>query len=86
MECHDFTSGDRDMLVSDGRIDIFFLLTWGYRAIYVLLFVAMISAMGYLHLPFVVMYLGASISFLLGPIFSRRELFYYWDFSYLLDE
>ena len=86
MERDDLASGDRDMLVSDGRLDIFFLLKWGYRALYVLLFVAMVSVMGYLHLPFVVMYLGATMSFLLGPIFSRKELFYYWDFSYLLDE
>lgn len=74
------------MCIPDGKLEAFFLLKWGYRALYVLLFVAMITAMGYLHHAFVIAYLGAIMSLLLGPIFSQKELFYYWDFSYLLLE
>lgn len=86
MEYYNITAGDCDMCVSDGELDILFLLKWGYRALYVLLFIALITSMGYLHLSFAIAYLGAIMSLLFVLIFSEKELFYYWAFSYLLDE
>ena len=61
------------------------ILKWGYRALYVLLFISLIVAMGRLALPFTIAFLGSIFSLLFPMIFSEKEIFEPWDFSYLID-
>ena len=51
------------------------ILKWGYRALYVLLFISLIVVMGYWHTIITYTFLGAVLALLLPVIFSREVFF-----------
>ena len=50
------------------------VLTWGYRLLYVLLFILLMVMMGYWQLPFTIWYFGAILALLFPLLVSRKEL------------
>jgi len=63
--------GDVDMLRPNDA------LIWGYRFLFVLLYIAIIIPMGYWSVPFTMPYFIAWIALLIPLIFSREELLEY---------
>ena len=51
------------------------LLKWGYRALYVLLFISLMVVMGYWHTIITYTFLGSVLALLLPIIFSREVFF-----------
>lgn len=85
MEYHTYGLGVVNMYGTDGPI-IFVLLKWGYRALWLMLYLTIAVVMGYWHVPITFSFIGASVSLLFPLLTSKKELFYPWDYSYLLYE
>lgn len=51
------------------------LIRWGYRSLYVLLFISCMVVMGYWHVPITLPFLGSVFALILPLLFSKHELF-----------
>jgi len=51
------------------------LITWGYRFLWVLLFIALVVPMGQFHKPLTLPFLGAVLVFILPTLFDSKTLF-----------
>lgn len=61
-------------------------LEWGYKALYLIVFIGLVVPIGYFDSSRTLYYICALLSLTLSLMFSRKELFDPWDYSYLWKE